>query len=64
MSAISTVHEANAQVLAQIRQLAEVATAAQRATTVQYVHFAELNASDHIQKISESAKQAALDTVV
>lgn len=64
MPSVNTVSQSNAQALAQIQRLAEVAANGQQATVDHAVKLAKLSAQQGVEAVSASAKEAALDTVV
>ncbi len=64
MSAINSVHQANAQVIGQIQKLAEVAAQGERALTDQAVKIAKLAAEQKVEATKEASNQSALDTLV
>ncbi len=64
MSAINSLHQANAQVIGQIQKLAEVAVQGERALTDQAVKIAKLAAEQKIEATKEASNQSSLDTLV
>jgi hypothetical protein len=64
MSAVHSVHQANAQVLGQIQKLAEVAAQGERALSDQAVKIAKLAAEQKVSATKEASNQSMLDTLV
>ncbi|MBY0586095.1 hypothetical protein K2X85_02900 [bacterium] len=64
MSSISTVHQANAQVLGQIQKLTEVAAQGERTQTEQAIKLAKLAAEQKVSASSEASSQSTLDTLL
>jgi SHS2 domain-containing protein len=64
MSAINSLHQANAQVIGQIQKLAEVAVQGERALTDQAVKIAKLAAEQKIEATEEASNQSSLDILV
>ena len=64
MSSVSSVHQANAQMLAQIQQLTQVASAGALAQTDHAVKLAKLNAEQLVQATSNSSNKSVLDTLI
>lgn len=64
MSSINSMHQANAQALAQMQQLAQIAATAEQAQTEQTVKLAKLHATEQVQATTDCSNKAALDTLV
>lgn len=64
MSAVNSVHQANAQILAQIQQLTQVAAQGEQAQLNHTLKLVQIGQSQRIEATTQSSEQSALDTVV